>query len=99
MYLQKNGICVLTSDIQLFQFHRYSVTTNMKMLRPMLKFHRCTQWVRNLGRKGIVPAVEYDTLSEERKREVTSTKNLFLCEDHFEANQFQDPTEKGKFKV
>ena len=42
-----------------------------------------------------MPEVEFEKLTDAQKAKFTSTKNLLLCENHFEASQFNVPSEKG----
>ncbi|XP_068215341.1 uncharacterized protein [Palaemon carinicauda] len=58
---------------------------------------RCKKWVHNLNRKFIVPEL---LMSPQSARSggsrIIGTKRLALCEDHFTAEQFMNPAEKGK---
>lgn len=66
----------------------------IKMIKMKL-FHRCATWVQNMRRAEIVPEIQYQKLPPEKQAKKTSTKNLLLCENHFEAKQFNIPELKG----
>ena len=61
---------------------------------PILLFVRfsCKRWVHNLSRARVV--AESDLVSR-KNPDLIGTKHLYLCEEHFTADQFMNPKEKG----
>lgn len=51
-----------------------------------------------MGRGDVVAELDFEKLPEQKKADLTSTKNLLLCEAHFTALQFLNPADKGKYK-
>ena len=43
----------------------------------------------------IVPVPEYDKITDEKNVDMTSTRYLLLCEEHFAAAQYMNPNDKG----
>ncbi|KAG1681443.1 THAP domain-containing protein 5 [Nymphon striatum] len=57
---------------------------------------RCKKWVHNLKRRYVVPELLLSLKQDETQRHIIGTRNLLLCEEHFTADQFMNPADKGK---
>jgi len=56
---------------------------------------RCHAWIRNSARKDVVPEEVYNNLQQHQKKDFKSARGLYMCEEHFTADNFVNPADKG----